>query len=188
MIKQPRTQNAANRQTHLEQSLLELMRTTSYPRITVTDICRTASIPRRTFYHYFDSKDAVLDALIDNMIHRCSLEVMFDFFGGYDAMKASLMRNFYYWCGEGRAIMDVLLDNNLEGRLVAQAQKWLISEKANFSHPSGLSRKQLEIATMAGASSFFTILHYWRNNNYQESPEEMAEYTTWFLAEPLYRP
>lgn len=188
MIKQPRTQSAASRQAHLEQSLLELMHGTGYHQITVTDICRNASIPRRTFYHYFDSKDAVLDSLIESLIHRCSLEVMFDFFGGYDAMKASLVRNFYYWCGEGRAIMDVLLDNNLEGRLVAQAQKWLISEKANFSHSSSLSLKQLEIATMAGAASFFTILHYWRNNNYLESPEEIAEYTAWFLAEPLYRP
>ena len=188
MIKQPRTQNATARQSLLEQSLLTLMRDTNYNQITVTDICRAASIPRRTFYHYFDSKDAVLYSIIENMIRQCSLQIMFRFNDGYDAMKASLVRNFRYWQGEGREMMEVLLDNDLEGELVAHALKWISDERSSLPHPSGLNAKQIEIVTMAGAASFFTILHYWRRNNYQETPEEMAEYTTWFLAEPLYQP
>lgn len=188
MIRQTRTQKAEQRQNQLEESLLRLMRGNPYPRITVADICRDAQIPRRTFYHYFDSKDAVLDSLIGSMIRQCSLEVMFDFYGGYEAMKASLVRNFYYWRGTGRTMMEVLLDNNLEGRLVAYAQKWIVEERAGLIQRPSLSIKQFEIVTMAGAASFFTILHYWRNNDYEESPEEMAEYTAWFLAEPLYRP
>lgn len=187
MIKQPRTPSAMERQQQLEQSLLTLLQSNRYPQITVTDICRTAAIPRRTFYHYFDSKDAVLHSLIENMIRRCSLQVMFDFHGGYEALKSSLARNFHYWQNEGKLMMEVLLDNNLEGELVAYALKWFRDENITFSARPGISAKQMEIATTAGIASFFSILHYWRANSYRETPEEMAEYTAWFLAEPLFR-
>lgn len=188
MITQPRTQKSEQRQAQLEKSLLALLRNNPYHLITVADICRTAEIPRRTFYHYFDSKDAVLKSLIENMIQRCSIQVMFEFQGGYDTLKESLARNFRYWLGEGRIMMEVLLDNNLEGELVASGLKWLRSEKVDFSRRPGLSDKQIEIATTASVASFFSILHYWRSNNYRETPEEMAEYTAWFLAESLFRP
>lgn len=187
MIKQPHTSSAIERQQQLEQSLLDLMQTASYHQITVTDICRNAAIPRRTFYNHFDSKDAVLDAIIEHMLQQCSLEIMFEFDGGFEDLKDSLTRNFLYWMREGRMMMEVLLDNGLQGALVSQALKWIHAEKPHFSRRTGLSDKQIEIATMAGAAGFFSILQYWRNNNYLESPEEMAEYTTWFLAEPLFR-
>ena len=187
MIKQPRTHGAIERQAQLEQSLLELMQNTHYSRITVTDICRHAAIPRRTFYNHFDSKEAVLDSVIEHMMQQCSLEVMFDFGGSLEDLKSSLTRNFRYWMREGRTILEVLMDNGLQGQLVAHAMKWVISEKPSFSRSPGLSAKQIEIITMAAAAGFFSILEYWRNNNYLESPEEIAEYTTWFLAEPLFR-
>lgn len=187
LIKHPRTQSALDRQAHLEQTLLELLRSIPYHRITVADICRIAQIPRRTFYHYFDSKDAVLKSLIENIIQRCSIQVMIDFHGSYESLRESLARNFCYWMSEGRVILEVLLDNNLEGELVAYCLKWLRTENIQISHRPGLSDKQIEIATTAGVASFFSILHYWRSNNYQETPEEMAEYTAWFLARPLFR-
>ena len=186
MIKQPQTPKAEQRQTQLEQSLLSLLHDNPYSQITVAEICRSASIPRRTFYHYFDSKDAVLRSLIEKMIQRCSMQVMFDFRGDFETFKASLARNFRYWQGEGRTMMQVLLDNNLEGELVSTGLKWLSSEKLMPFRRPGLSDKQVEIATTAGVASFFAILHYWRGNNYQETPEEMAEYTAWFLAKPLF--
>ena len=187
MIKQPRTAKAEQRQAQLEQSLLTLLRDMAYPQITVADICRTAAIPRRTFYHYFDSKDAVLKSIIEELIQRCSLQVMFDFHSSYADFKKSLVRNFYYWRGDGRIMMEILLDNHLGGELVSAGLRWLRSERTDLTARSRLSDKQIEIATTAGVACFFSILHYWRNNNYQESPEEMAEYTTWFLAEPLFR-
>lgn len=50
----------------------------------------------------------------------------------------------------------------------------------------GMSDKELEIVTMVGTSGFFTLLMYWRKNNYRETPEEMAEYALWILSKPLY--
>jgi AcrR family transcriptional regulator len=187
MIKHPHTIRSEQRHAQLEQSLLQLLREKPYPRITVADICCAARIPRRTFYHYFDSKEAVLRSLIENMIRRCSIQVMVDFQGDYNSLLESLVRNFRYWRDEGRTMLEVLMDNNLEGELVTYGLKWLREEEISLTTRPDLSEKQLEIATTASVASFFSILHYWRSNGYQETPEEMAEYTAWFLAEPLFR-
>ena len=39
---------------------------------------------------------------------------------------------------------------------------------------------------MVGCSGFFTLLMYWRRNNYRESPEEMADFAMQVLSEPLF--
>ena len=50
MTNLPHTQAALKRRKQLADALLELMRTKGYAQTTVADICREASIPRRTFY------------------------------------------------------------------------------------------------------------------------------------------
>ena len=44
----------------MKDALLALMRSISYDKITITDICRQAGLSRQTFYNCFDSKDDVL--------------------------------------------------------------------------------------------------------------------------------
>ena len=187
MKKQPKTQPAVARQIHLEQALLTLMRTKGYAQTTVTDICREANIPRRTFYHYFDCKDAVLQAVVENMLSECSLAVMLEFDRGFDVMKDSLIRNFRYWQGAARKNLDLLLDNGLSGEMMRTALRWLESERLiALPQRPGQSEKELEILTMVGASGFFTLLMHWRRNEYRETPEEMAEIAIRVLSEPLF--
>ena len=182
----PQTQPALKRRAQLEAALLALMRTRGYAQITVTDICREADIPRRTFYHYFDSKEAVLRAVVESMLNECFLEVMLEFDRGYEVMKESLVRNFRYWQGEAREKLDLLLDNGLSGEMMQCALRWLESEHLGLPHRSGVSDKELELITMVGTSGFFTLLMYWRRNNYRETPEEMADFSVQVLSEPLF--
>ena len=186
MIKQPKTRPAAQRQAQLENALLVLMRSKGYAQTTVTDICREADIPRRTFYHYFDSKEAVLRAVVESMLNECFLEVMLEFDRGYEIMKESLIRNFRYWQGEAREKLDLLLDNGLSGEMMQCALRWLESEHLGLPHRSGVSDKELELITMVGTSGFFTLLMYWRRNNYRETPEKMADFAMRVLSEPLF--
>lgn len=188
MIKQPKNQSAAQRQTQLENALLVLMRSKGYAKTTVTDICREANIPRRTFYHYFDCKEEVLHAAVENMLRECMLKVMLEFNGGMEALRASLVRNFRFWLTEGRAKLDLLLDNGLAAEMTNCAMGWLAREHFSLPHRDGLNDKQMEIAIMLGASGFFSLLIYWRGNGYRENPEEMADYAVQFLSEPLFQP
>ena len=186
MEKLPQTQAAQKRRSQLEAALLALMRTKGYAQTTVTDICREADIPRRTFYHYFDSKEAILRAVVEDMLNECFLDVMLEFNRGYEAMKESLVRNFRYWQGEAREKLDLLLENGLSGEMMQCALHWLESEHLGLPHRPGVSEKELELITMVGCSGFFTLLLYWRRNDYRETPEEMADFAMQVLSEPLF--
>ena len=186
MEKLPQTESAQKRRARLEEALLTLMSIKGYAQTSVTDICREAGIPRRTFYHYFDCKEAVLHAVVENMLAECNLEVMLEFDRGLDAMRESLIRNFRYWQGEARKKLDLLLDNGLSGEMMQCALRWLETERIGPSARPGMSQKELEILTMVGTSGFFTLLMYWRRNEYRESPEKMAEFAIRVLSEPLF--
>lgn len=186
MEKLPQTQAAQKRRAQLEEALLALMRTRGYTQTTVTDICREAGIPRRTFYHYFDSKEAVLRAVVEDMLNECFLEVMLEFDRGYEIMKESLIRNFRYWQGEAREKLDLLLENGLSGVMMQCALRWLESEHLGLPHRPGVTEKELELITMVGTSGFFTLLMYWRRNDYRETPEKMADFAMRVLSEPLF--
>ena len=186
MEKLPQTQTALKRREQLQDALLELMRTRGYAQTTVTDICREADIPRRTFYHYFDSKESVLRAVVESMLNECFLDVMLEFDRGYDAMRDGLVRNFRYWQGEAREKLDLLLDNGLSGEMMQCALRWLESEHLGLPRRPGVTEKELELITMVGTSGFFTLLMYWRRNDYRETPEEMADFAMQVLSEPLF--
>lgn len=182
----PQTQAALKRREQLQEALVALMRTKGYAQTTVTDICREAGIPRRTFYHYFDSKEAVLRAVVESMLNECFLEVMLEFDRGFDVMQDGLVRNFRYWQGEAREKLELLLDNGLSGEMMQCALRWLESEHLGLPRRPGVTEKELEIITMVGTSGFFTLLMYWRRNNYRETPEEMADFAMQVLSEPLF--
>ena len=99
MEKLPQTQASLQRRELLEEALLTLMQRKGYAQTTVTDLCREAGIPRRTFYHYFDCKEDVLHAVVEHMLIECNLEVMLDINSGLEALQKSLIRNFQYWMG-----------------------------------------------------------------------------------------
>lgn len=58
----------------LVDTMLELLRTKSFSKITVNDICDTAMVSRSTFYTHFEDKFFLLNAAIDKIIERLNHE------------------------------------------------------------------------------------------------------------------
>ena len=186
MVKLCQTELAYRRRILLENSLMDLMTERPYQDITVKDICLKAEIPRRTFYHYFDCKESVLHAVVENMLNECSLEVMLELGAGFEVMRESMIRNFRYWQGSARQKLDLLLDNGLSGEMMHCVMRWLETEPVSVPRSQGIDEKELEISKMVGVSGFFTLLVYWRRNEYRETPEEMAEIAIRAFAKPLF--
>lgn len=92
MTKIFQTKRAIRRQAMLQKSLLDLLQNNEYGNVTVTDICRQANIPRRTFYHYFSSKDEIVDSIAEDLMLSCNLSSMFDFASGVEAVQESYLR------------------------------------------------------------------------------------------------
>jgi len=186
MSKQCQTEFAHQRKALLEGSLLNLLAVMPFQDITVKDICREAAIPRRTFYHYFDSKDDVLNCIIEGTMQLCFLEIMFDFQPGANNMSAIFSRVFRFWQGDSRKKLDALIKSGLESRLMTYALQWIRTEKIGFLQNSDLNPKLVEIGLMVGVTDFFSLLLYWSRGGYQETPEQMAEYAIWVLPQAFY--
>lgn len=186
MPKLCQTEYTNQRKQLLENSLLNLLDTKPYPDITVKDICQEADIPRRTFYHYFESKGDVLESLVSTMIMDCFLQVMFDIRLGIENMRSSFEQVFRFWQGDNRRRLDCLIRNGLESQLMASALQWLQHEKVGILQNSDLNPKLVEIGLMVGVTDFFSLLFYWSRNGYQETPEQMANYAMWVLPQAFY--
>lgn len=185
MAKQVITDRAIRRQAELEESLLSLLRIRDYAQITVTDICRQANIPRRTFYHYFNSKDEILDSVIEKLMLSCNLNTMFDFESGVAAAKDSYLRFFLFWT-EHRDFLELLLKHGLEGRLILFTSQWLHDGNVFLPFPRHMNPDLMGLGRSVASSGFFALLFHWCRTGFRETPEEMAEYVTWFMTHPLF--
>lgn len=59
-----------NSKQWLLDALLELMKEKPYSKITVSEITEKALLSRRTFYRYFEHKNAILDMYADELRHQ----------------------------------------------------------------------------------------------------------------------
>ena len=180
------TEYASRKKAQLENGLLNLMMQNSYQDIAVTDICREANIPRRTFYHYFGNKEDVLESMIEAMIQPCFLEGLLDIHYGAEYIEESLVRMFRFWDEDNRKKLDALIQNGLESRLITWATRWILKEQSESFQKTNLDPKLVEIGLMVGITDFFSLLFYWSRGGYQESPEQMAKYAVWVLPHAFY--
>ena len=51
------------RRKEIAMAVREIMQKTNFSKITVDDICNATGIAKGTFYHYFSSKDSLLDQI-----------------------------------------------------------------------------------------------------------------------------
>lgn len=51
---------------------MELLQTRSFSQVRVSELCRRAGVPRKTFYRYFDSKEDIIRYLADGMAAVCA--------------------------------------------------------------------------------------------------------------------
>ena len=187
MARQAKTDCALQRRQLFEDSFLHLLRTRRYSEISVKEICDHAAIPRRTFYHYFESKEDLLDAVIESTMLPSFLAAMFEFDSGHQALHESFIRFFRYFAAENQDRLKLLLNNGLESRLIAYTTQWAVSEMIPLPRRADLTPQLFSLAPIIGSASFFSLLFHWCRNGYQETPEEMAGCVVWFLTEPLYK-
>ena len=130
MYKDCITEESARRQRQLELCLQDLMLTTEYSQITISDISDRAGISRKSFYRYFYSKEGCLCALLDHAI--------FDGASYYlpnhsDNQSPPFIyeRFFRYW-KDKQNLLDALYRNSMSTRLVEQMVRYVMQEEQDF--------------------------------------------------------
>lgn len=176
MYRKCATEISVQHQKQVEQSLLELMQKMPYEDISVTQLCQTANISRRVFYHLFNNKTDALHAMIDHMI--------LDAESYQQENPDQALRFFRYW-KEQHTLLDALLANQLTS-LFLERMIWIVmNEDYDVRHwlRSDRTKYGQEILVFI-LSGIMGMVYNWYLSGYEKSPEEMALLLTQLLQSP----
>lgn len=173
---------AARRQRQIEECLQENMLHTPYQMITVADLCRQLGMSRRTFYTYYQDKDACLNALIDRMIKA-------SFFHSIPGGKIDLLQsctvNMEYW-KKHKTFLDAIIGQNM-GVLFRDRNVlyFMQDEQVLFDLLSTPDIKVDQDIISSYVSIRLSLLFAWHSRNFDISAEEMARKYVRMIQMPL---
>ncbi len=120
---QGNNQIAKRSQEWLAKSLLEILQTKEYTKISIKDICDKADLSRQTFYQMFDSKEEVARYAIQ-FLKNMALPSCCSTFDSSEDMKAAA-RQFASGVRENKNIILLYRKNNLQHILYDELSKTL---------------------------------------------------------------
>ena len=186
MYKMCKTEQSARRQRELELGLLEAMKTQRYEDISISELCGTLGIPRKTFYRYFDSKDGALYGMIDHTL----LDYEGFNFGYLNFGKRTLQREleqfFLFWL-EKKDLLDVLHSSGLSGILIERAINFALTDTVMPRRflPEDTEEMQKHI-TMFGVCGLLSMVLSWHVGGFTESTTQMARIAARLIGAPLF--
>lgn len=157
----------------IAQGLKELMVTTSFNKITVSDISNKSNVHRQTFYYHFNDKYELLNWIIENEIineftNDFCYENMYDKFRTvFETMyqnKKFYQNAFKINMGDVFNFIANVSENLLEDLIKEISQKYSITTTTDF-----------EVIADFFGFGLGGVLISWANKDMTDTPEEMTE-------------
>ena len=156
-----------------------------YEDITISDLCDSMGIPRKSFYRYFSGKEGALYALIDHTLAEFSGEF---FSQELSATLGTLERFFVFWKSHSD-LLSALARSNLSGilayRSVTLAQENGLIARGLLPFQGNNAR---EYATTFLVSGLISMVLQWHHGGFRESPRELALTAAKLLTRQLLSP
>lgn len=186
MYKLCKTEQSAARQNALEQGLLQCMLLKHYDEISVSDLCDTMEVPRKSFYRYFSGKDGALHALIDHTLMGFEGFTLPYRRGENRTLMSELEGFFEFWVVH-KPLLDALARSSMSGILIERAITHALSETVMPKRflPRDTKDMQKHI-TMFGVCGLMSMVLTWHHEGYVQSPQEMARVAARLLGQPLF--
>jgi len=186
MYKMCKTEQSAQRQQLLEQGLLKEMLVHRYEEISVSDLCQSIGIPRKSFYRYFSGKDGALHALIDHTLMEYEPFSAAQKDDGIRSYEKDLEKMFLFW-KQQKLLLDALARSDLSGVLIERSIQFALSE---IGIPKQyLVQQTLELrvqATAFGVCGLMAMVTSWHRDNFPSEPWQMAQVAVKLVTEPLF--
>ena len=171
------TEVSIRHQRQVEQALLDLMQTVPFEDITVTQLCQSAQISRRVFYHLFAGKPGALQALLDHSL--------LDISNHLPEISDPTLRFFLYW-KDHRDLLNVLQKNRMSGLLLERMIRIVFSEEYDLrSWIRSNGWEQDRDILIFHISGIMGLVYRWFYSDFRESPEAMAALSNKILTTPL---
>ncbi|MGX5377316.1 TetR/AcrR family transcriptional regulator [Ligilactobacillus sp. LYQ135] len=144
----------------LTEALFSLMQHKKYTQISVTEICNTAQLSRKTFYRKFKSKDAVLENYFDKIIAKYILYVKQDIPSDFNDF---INKFFIFWEKEEKNLK-TLQENHLLILLLQRFNKQSTDLYKTINIPWHLSSNETEkisFILLYSIGGFWNIISNW---------------------------
>ena len=167
------TEKTANRQRWIEEGLQKLMLVKRFEDITVSELCQSLSLSRRSFYRYFTDLDDVLDSLMHHTFQDFGIS---DQYLGMEELE----QNYALWIAH-KELLDALAKSGLSSRLMKYAL--IYTNPEHIYECSGSEfRKEMHLFLIGGL--VFMIIA-WHAEGFPRSAREMAQISYRMLTEPV---
>ena len=161
MYKICKTEKSAERQRLFQTTLLAMMKKEHYQNITVTDLCREMSVPRKTFYRYYGTLEDVLHSILDDALTESFMNL---------EVNRDLVGFFGYW-KQKKDLLQVLEKSGLSTLLVDR-----IYDRLNKEEDANMRLGSMDYLRYSGyVAAIMTILLSWNHAGMQQSVEEVSE-------------
>lgn len=186
MYKLCKTEQSSARQYRLEQGLLEAMCLKQYEEISISDLCDSMGIPRKSFYRYFTGKDGALQALVDHTLMEYAGFEM-EYCGGKPRTVLLASESFFQFWMEHRRMLDALCRSNLSGMLVSRIVALALEDDAIPARflPEESKDMRMQI-TMFCVYGLMSMVMNWRETGYAQPAAEMARIAVRMISQPLF--
>lgn len=157
-------------------TMLELMQTSEFQEITVSEICAWSNVARRTFYNNFDSKEEVIKLACVNII-KDSITIP-ESISNYkiEEFSLTLLTSFFHTNQQNNDFIQLLFKQNLYHFYVSTLHHASTTSLKAFlnKHVEHLSPVIDRYALHAYTSMVLQIYEQWAYHNFIETAEEIA--------------
>lgn len=159
-------------------ALFELLETRPFSQISVTDICKSADVARKTFYRNFDDKTSVVERLVD--------QVFFEFRQKYDFQTSGARKIYQYWYDYilcTREFSLIFFDPELYEFIIDKIKEFVEIELNETLHGSASFDPALsEYCLRFAAAGISAIMKEWMKNDCKTPAKTMAVLTAQLLS------
>ena len=186
MYKLCKTEQSTKRQRAIENALLDLMSKKQFQEISITELCEKLSMPRKTFYRYFDSKEDTLYALVEHTMSEYQSFPASPNQEGLRTLTGEIENYYKFWICH-KPLLDALHRNNMLEKIlevsVSFPVKDMVSLKKFLPDDSEWAREKIFKFAVCGLC--FQMID-WYKSGFKTSISDMARISCRTLSKPLF--
>ena len=163
------TEDSVQRQRQLEHCFLELLQQIPYSQISISQICDTAGLSRKSFYRYFSNKEGCLCALLDHTIMDGASSYI-----PHKQVSTAFFDCFFQFWEQQAPLLDVLQRDGLEVKLVQRMMTYVTEEEHQLRNYLGVYREDSFEYTSYIISGIMGLVISWHHNGHTKTSHQMA--------------
>ncbi len=165
----------------LREALTSLINESGYDRITIRDITQQAQVGYKTFFRHFDSKEALAQAILADMIKEFQQTTRTS--SAPDNPYHNTLTAVRFAQAQAPLVLAVMVSP------LANQVEMMFTEFAKQDVARAIDLKKLDIprdlATFHAGSSILKIVLWWLKNGMKQTPEELTGYIIKLVFNPL---